>query len=217
MENKYLYLMPGLGASPKIFELLKFPNSFVVKHLSWISPFKNEKLSSYAIRMSKLIKHENPILIGVSFGGILVQEVSKVINCEKVIIISSLKSNKELPIHMKVTKHTKVHKFIPFKWIGNIENLALFVFGDSIKLRVDLYKKYLSHRDPEYLSWAYNALVNWEQESNNQSIIHIHGMKDNIFPIRKIKKPFIKIKGSHAIILTQANWFNNNLPKLILS
>jgi hypothetical protein len=216
MENKYIYLMPGMAASTKIFELLKFPSSFSVEFLSWIPPVKNEKLSDYAYRISKLIKHKNPILIGVSLGGILVQEISKIINCEKVIIISSIKSNSELPIHMKMSKHTKAHRLLPFEWIKNIENLALFVFGDSIKVRVNLYKKYLSHRDPEYLGWAINALVNWEQDYNIESIIHIHGKKDNIFPIRQIKEPVIKIKGSHALILTQANWLNDNLPKLIL-
>ena len=128
MEDKNIYLMPGMAASPKIFELLKFPNSFSVEFLSWISPTKNEKLSDYAYRMSKLIKHENPILIGVSLGGILVQEISKIISCEKVIIISSIKSKSELPIHMKMSKHTKIHKLLPLEWIKNIENLALFVF-----------------------------------------------------------------------------------------
>tara|TARA_B110000003_G_scaffold134422_2_gene136378 strand:- start:3132 stop:3785 length:654 start_codon:yes stop_codon:yes gene_type:complete len=216
MENKNIYLMPGMAASPKIFELLKFPNSFSVEFLSWISPTKNEKLSDYAYRMSKLIKHENPILIGVSLGGILVQEISKIINCEKVIIISSIKSKSELPIHMKMSKHTKIHKLLPLEWIKNIENLALFVFGDSIRIKVNLYKKYLSQRDPEYLAWAINSLVNWDHNYPIKSIIHIHGMKDNIFPIRQIGEPCIKINGSHAIILTQAKWFNKNLTNLIL-
>jgi esterase/lipase len=34
---------------------------------------------------------ENPVLIGVSFGGILVQEMAKHIDARKVIIISSVK------------------------------------------------------------------------------------------------------------------------------
>ena len=205
--------MPGMAASSKIFELLKFPESVSVKYLNWIQPFKEEKLNKYAYRMSHLIKSRKPILIGVSLGGVLVQEISKIIECHKVIIISSVKSKSELPISMKMAKHTRVHKLLPLQWIKNVENLINFVFGDSIKIK--LYKKYLSRRDPEYLAWAFNALVNWKQEEVIPSITHIHGIDDNIFPIGLIDEPVIKIDGSHAIILTQAKWFNKNLPKLI--
>ena len=215
MKKKTIYLMPGMAASPKIFELLEFPKSVSVEYLSWIQPIKNENLSDYAYRMSRFIKSKKPILLGVSLGGVLVQEISKIIKCEKVIIVSSVKSNHELPVHMKMANHTQIHKLFPLEWIENIENLVLFVFGDSIKIKLNLYKKYLSFRDPGYIAWAINVLVNWEQDDMIESIIHIHGKKDNIFPVRSIQQPVIKIKGSHAIILTHANWFNKNLPKLI--
>ena len=213
MEKKTIYLMPGMAASSKIFELLEFPKYISVKYLNWIQPFKEEELNKYAYRMSLLIKCKNPILIGVSLGGVLVQEISKIIKCHKVVIISSVKSKSELPISMKMAKHTGVHKLLPLQWIKNVENLINFVFGDSIKIK--LYKKYLSRRDPEYLAWAFNALVNWKQEEVIGSIVHIHGIDDNIFPIGSIDDPVIKVDGSHAIILTQAKWFNKNLPKLI--
>ena len=215
MQHKTIYLMPGMAASPKIFELINLPSNIKVEYLSWINPFKNESLFDYAIRMSKMIKSKNPILLGVSLGGVLVQEISRIIKCEKVIIVSSVKTRNELPVHMKMAKHTKIHKFFPLKWIESIEDLVLFVFGDMLKIRINLYKKYLSFRDPEYLAWAINALVNWKCENSIESIIHIHGAKDNIFPIKFLKEPLIQIKGSHAIILTQADWFNENLPKLI--
>tara|TARA_Y100000992_G_scaffold151900_1_gene101282 strand:+ start:538 stop:1167 length:630 start_codon:yes stop_codon:yes gene_type:complete len=209
--------MPGMAASPKIFELIKLPRNISVNYLVWIKPLKDEPLNSYALRMSRFIKYKDPILVGVSLGGVLVQEIAKIIKCEKIIIISSIKSRSELPTSMIMAKHTKIHKLLPIKWIEDIENLALFVFGNKIKIRVSLYKKYLSERDPEYLKWAINSLVNWQQDNFLESTIHIHGEDDNIFPINMIMKPVIKIKGSHAIILTKANWFNENLPRLILN
>ena len=44
---------------------------------------------------------------------------------------------------------------------------------------------------------------------------HIHGISDNVFPIKNLNQPFIKIRGGHAIIITQAKWFNKELPKII--
>ena len=72
-----IYLMPGMGANPKIFEFLDLPNQFQVKFLSWIPPRNNETLDHYSKRMSERVKHKNPVLIGVSFGGVLVQEMAK--------------------------------------------------------------------------------------------------------------------------------------------
>jgi thioesterase domain-containing protein len=37
----------------------------------------DESLDEYAKRIAEKIKLENPVLIGVSFGGILVQEMAK--------------------------------------------------------------------------------------------------------------------------------------------
>ena len=83
--------MPGMAASPKIFEFIIFPAPFVIHYLSWIPPNKNETLSAYALRMCKRVKQPNPILLGVSFGGLLVQEMAKLIVVDKVVIVSSIK------------------------------------------------------------------------------------------------------------------------------
>ena len=106
-----VYLMPGMAANPKIFEFIKLRSNFTVHHLEWRMPCKNELMSEYAFRISRLIKGNNIVLIGVSFGGIIVQEISKIIKCKKVIIISSVKSNKELPLMMQIGKKTKAYKF----------------------------------------------------------------------------------------------------------
>ena len=37
-----VYLMPGMAASPKIFEFLSFPDYYDVNYLSWIPPVKDE-------------------------------------------------------------------------------------------------------------------------------------------------------------------------------
>ena len=73
----HIYCMPGMAASPKIFEFVDFPDPFVIHRLSWIKPNENEPIAAYALRMCERIEHSNPILLGVSFGGVLVQEMAK--------------------------------------------------------------------------------------------------------------------------------------------
>ena len=210
--------MPGMAASPQIFELIKFPSNFKIIYLTWIKPYLNVTLISYAKRMSILINDVNPVLIGVSFGGILVQEISKHIKVKKLIIISSVKSKVELSLSMKFAKKTGIHHLLPLNWIDDLEKLLLFVFGPSIKARVDTYKKYLSERDPDYLKWSINQIVNWKQIKYDKNIFHIHGEKDKVFPLNYLErnKNFITIKnGTHATILRDSTWFSKNLPLII--
>ena len=69
----HVYLMPGMSANSLIFEKIKFPKNFELHKLDWISPNIDESIENYAKRLSEKIVHKNPVLIGVSFGGILVQ------------------------------------------------------------------------------------------------------------------------------------------------
>ena len=85
--KKHIYLLPGTAANSKIFDRIELPKErFELHFLEWILPTdKNESLEAYAGRMCKKIQHAKPILLGVSFGGILVQEMSKQIECEKIV------------------------------------------------------------------------------------------------------------------------------------
>ena len=216
MKLIHVYCMPGMAASPKIFEFIDIKNPFKFHFLSWFSPNRKETLSQYAGRMCERVEFDNPILLGVSFGGVLVQEMAKHIKVSQVVIISSIKTNLELPLSMRMAQKTNAHKLLPTQWINNIDALALFTFGKGIQKRLELYQKYLSERNSEYLDWAIDALVNWDHSELNESVIHIHGNKDSVFTVKNICKPFIKISGGHAIIITQANWFNQNLPNILL-
>lgn len=209
--------MPGLAASPLIFERIVLPKAnFEMVLLEWEIPLEKESLADYALRMSKKITHKNAVLIGVSFGGILVQEMSKFITVRKVIIISSVKSNLEFPLRMKFAKTTKAYKLIPTNLILNVENLAKFSFGDKVNQRLKLYEKFLSVRDIHYLDWAIEQIILWDRTVADENVIHIHGDADDVFPIKYIKNCTVLKGGTHIMILNKFKWLNENLPRIIL-
>jgi hypothetical protein len=78
MSKKHLYFVPGLAANSKIFEHIQVDATKYECHfLEWKIPVsKDESIEAYAQRMCAAITHESPILIGVSFGGVMVQEMS---------------------------------------------------------------------------------------------------------------------------------------------
>ena len=212
-----VYFMPGLAASSSIFERICLDESiFEMILLEWEIPLNNESLLQYAQRMTQKISHPNPVLIGVSFGGILVQEMAKFITVRKVIIISSVKTNLEFPKRMKLAKTTKAYKLIPTTLIANIESLSEFSFGTKINQRLKLYEKFLRVRDNSYLDWAVEQVILWERTVADESVIHIHGDEDDVFPIKNIQNCIVIKGGTHVMILTKYKWLNENLPRIIL-
>lgn len=217
MSKIHVYFMPGMAASSTIFERIKLPEDiFEIHLLEWFLPEKKETLQQYAKRMASNVQHENAILIGVSFGGILVQEMAEFLKPRKIIIISSVKSNKELPRRMKIAKSTKAYKIIPTRLLENVESLVKYAFGDLIKGRLQLYEKFMSMRDKDYLDWAIEQVICWERSEPNPEVVHIHGDADEVFPVKNIKE-YINVKGgTHIMILSRFRWFNSNLPEIIL-
>ena len=216
MDKIPVYMMPGLAASAAIFERIVLPDDlFEVVLLEWELPLENETLSQYALRMTQKIRYLNPVLIGVSFGGILVQEMAEFIDVRKVIVISSVKSNAEFPQRMKLAKATKAYKLIPTNLLANVENLLNFSFGEKINKKIKLYEKFLCVRDKSYLDWAIEQIVLWERTEVDEKVIHIHGDADDVFPIKNIQNCIVVKGGTHIMILTKYRWFNENLPKLI--
>lgn len=213
-----VYLMPGLAASSSIFERIELPQeNFELFLLDWFMPEKAETLQNYAKRMAEKVNDKNAVLIGVSFGGILVQEMKQFLNPKKVIIISSVKSNVELPRRMKIAKTTKAYKILPTGLLENVEVLSKYAFGDFMKQKLKLYERYLGMREKTYIDWAIEQVVCWERVTIDPEIIHIHGDADEVFPSKYIKN-FINIKGgTHMMIINRYKWLNQHLPELILS
>ena len=116
---------------------------------------------------------------------------------------------------MHLGKNINAHRLFPVNWLESFESLAVFVFGPSIKKKIDLYRKYLSIRDKKYLRWSIKNIIEWKNPRHPKNLIHIHGTHDLVFPSIYIKKAIFVKGGNHAMILRKAAWFNKNLPKLI--
>ena len=214
-----IYFLPGLAANTSIFKNIQLdPDKFDVHFLEWMIPFEEESISEYALRFCSKVLHPNAVLVGVSFGGIIAQEMNLVHDFRKIIIISSVKTRQELPLHLQLAGKTKVYKLLPTSFFAqNIDLLSKYAFGKPIVDRLKLYKQYLSITDKRYLDWAIKQVVSWDQEESDPNLIHIHGNKDIVFPIDNIKRCVLVEGGTHIMILNKYKWLNENLPKLIIS
>ncbi|MBI5541563.1 MAG: alpha/beta hydrolase [Bacteroidia bacterium] len=209
-----IYLISGLGADERAFRKLVFPDSFKIKHIKWISPEKCESLSSYVRRLSDQIDIANPfILIGLSFGGIIVNELTTFTKPIKSIVISSLQSRNEIPDYLRFAGKLKIQKIIPAKLFNKPNKVLFDLFGTSNDEERKLLTEILNDSDSLFMKWAMNALISWKIEAANSEIIHIHGTKDKMLPLRFVKPDYKIEGGGHFMIYTLADKINEIIEK----
>ena len=211
---KHIYCISGFGADERVFSKLDF-GDHPIHFISWLTPLKKESIEQYAKRMGEKIQHDNPILLGLSFGGIMCIEIAKIIKTHKVILISSIKSFREMPLWMRFAGKSKLDKFFPlksFRIIEPIENYNLGIEnGDELKL----VREYRRNVGRQYTNWAIHQILHWKNEWLPGDLIHIHGDKDHIFPIKNIKADFIITGGGHFMIMNRTEKVNGIIKELL--
>jgi len=213
----HVYLMPGMAANSSIFKYIELPHDRFETHLlEWFVPSKGMSLEAYAKKMNSYIQHKDPVLIGVSFGGMLVQEMAKHMPVKKVVIISSVKRHSEMPKRLVFAKYTRLHKLLPTSLVNNLDLISKYAFGETVTQRLELYREYLFVKDIYYLDWSIDQIVHWKQDQCDPRIVHIHGDKDVVFPIHHIKNCITVKNGTHTMIIHRYKWFNERLPAIIL-
>ncbi len=210
-------MMPGLAANPKIFEFLKLPDKYEVHWMKWIIPHPDESIQNYTQRLiQEQIHHSLPILLGVSFGGIIIQEISKQIPVKKLILVSTVKTHKEFSPFFKKALRYKLYKFFPSRAMAYVDLMEKFAFTQRFKQKMKLYQKYMDVNEKNYLDWSIKTILHWQQNDFPATdFIHIHGTNDKVFPVKYIREPYTKIEnGRHDMIIFRANWFNERWEEI---
>lgn len=211
-----VYFVPGLAANPRIFDYITLPDSYEKVLIEWLTPIDtDETIEDYAKRMAMQVKNPDGILIGVSFGGVMVQEMKAFLNPKKVIIISSIKSRQEMPRRMYFSQKTNAHKIIPNITHDDIEKFEKYIITDWGKKKLELYKNFFNVRDKKYLPWSFHTIMNWNRTDPDPEIIHIHGTSDGVFPYKYIKNCIEIPKGTHIMILNKAKQINKILERIL--
>jgi hypothetical protein len=69
---------------------------------------------------------------------------------------------------------------------------------------------------PQFVRWALHAILTWRNTEIPKSLVHIHGTKDKILPIRFTKPTHIITGGGHLMVLNRANEINKILSEVLL-
>lgn len=203
----HIYCISGFGADEKVFKYLDF-GSNVVHFLQWTTPKKSETIEEYASQMASLITEPDPVIAGLSFGGMMAIEIAKQMNTQKIFLISSIKSKSEKPFYMKLGASLHLNEWLPLRpypFLDRIENYNLGIQTDEERALVRDYRRNL---DLAYSDWAIDQILHWDNEWVPDNIVHIHGSNDHIFPIKYVE-PDVTVKdGGHFMIMNKAAEIN---------
>lgn len=191
-----VYAIGGLGADARVFKFLQLDCEMVP--INWIENFYNESISNYAERISEQIDNKEPfVLLGVSFGGIIAQELCKFIQPEKLVLISTIERDSELSWLYKVIGKSNALHLLPKLVFKMPKFAANFLFGTKNPLLYGIIRD----TNPGFVKWALNQIFIWKNVRVKVNVIRIHGENDLLFTKVESNSVFwIKETGHFAIV-----------------
>ena len=200
-----IFAISGLGADKRVFKYLTLEHELIP--VEWIKQKKKEPIIEYSKRLIKEygIGNEQEFgILGVSFGGLIATEISKLAKPKFTILISSVETKNELSGIIRIFGKTKIIELIPERFLNPPKLIARFMFGTKKK---ELLNSILDDTDLNFTKWAIRELVNWKNESKLLNLIKIGGSKDKMLPPKE-KNTILIDKGEHFMIVDKAEEIN---------
>lgn len=209
------YFISGLGADKKAFYKLQLPAGYEPVYLDWIFPLPKETLVDYAKRFSLLINEkEKFILVGLSFGGMLACEIARIKAPEKLILISSVAVSDELPWYFKKAGAIRLQKIIPAGFYKTATLLNHFM-GSKVKEEKIMVLSFVRKTDSTFIQWAINAILKWKYNQRFTNLIHIHGNRDRLLPVKYTNADYVIKGGRHLMVWNKAAEINKILQQVL--
>lgn len=203
MEKKDCYIFSGLGADERVFDRIDF-GDFSPVFIPWEPIEPDQSFESYIQQLSKHILSENPVLIGISFGGIVAQEMSALFNNCPVLIISSIQTRSQLTPFMRFSGNIGLHKLIPMKRVLKSKTINHWLFGTRTEHEKRVLDQILADSDPVFTKWAIHQITHWKRtERIPSSLLHIHGDADRIFKIGNVNPDYVIKDGTHFMTVSK--------------
>lgn len=212
-----VYFISGMCYNCKVFDKLRLPKGYKKVYIEWFIPKPDQSLSDYAHTMAEAIDTSHPfILIGYSFGAVIMQEMTLFLKPEKCVIISSFKSKKEIPLLFQAVRKVNLMELVPKKIFSSSDFITnafnYLVYNASNAELAD----YMTYTDPVYIKWAVGQITRWSPDNKSAHLFHIHGTSDQIFPYDRLEEVFPVEGGDHLMVLKKAETISSLLDSILL-
>ncbi len=210
-----VYFISGLAADGRVFQFIDLPQGFKKIYIDWITPKKTESLKDYASRLTTQIQHEEPfVLVGLSMGGMLASEIAKLYPPKLTVLISSVPASSQLPSYYKYVNRFKIYRLVPTKILKSI-SVAKRIFSTETHEAKKVLVNVIKDSDPQFIRWAIQAILEWENEIIPEPIKHIHGTKDGILPFKNTSPSHTILDGTHLMLMSRVKELNEFFEEVL--
>lgn len=197
---KVVYFIPGLGADERLFSNLHL-TGIEERYLNWIDPEGCKTLADYAQRYVPMIDtSESFYILGMSMGGMMAIELQKLVEPEKMILVSTVKTRHEISPQLRAVARMKLDMLFSGSVIQNLSGLIDMVVPWQTQTQRKLFLDMLHNCTPEFLEFAIHACINWDNEIKPHNYVHLHGNRDPLFPGKRAQDAEIVEGGNHFMI-----------------
>jgi hypothetical protein len=212
-----LYFISGLGADKRIFQKLCLPDGFNIRHIEWAAVSQHESLELYCGRLIEQIDQTRPFsLIGVSFGGIVSIQLSRLLSPLQNVIISSFCFKEEVSKFYIFLGKIKIYRVFPTRILLKPYKILFWLFGTKNPEEKELLKKILRDTDQAFFRWAIDQLFAWDNSWRPANFVHIHGTADKILPYHENMKAIPVEGGEHLMVFSKADIVSRILEEHLL-
>lgn len=212
-----VYFISGMCYNCSVFDKLKLPKGFKKKYIEWHIPRPDESLDEYAHTMAGKIDPSHPfVLVGYSFGAVIMQEIDRFLNPVKSIMISSFKSEDEIPNLFRAVRRTNLVERVPMRVYSSTEFITNAFNRFVYNMPTSELAQVMTYTDPAYIKWAVKQITEWVPGGSHKHLYHIHGTLDQIFPYEHIRNAFPVEDGDHLMVLKKAGIVSSILSGILL-
>ncbi|MDP9042461.1 MAG: alpha/beta hydrolase [Bacteroidota bacterium] len=213
-----LYFISGLGADKRIFQNLVLPDTFKVHYIEWLTVNPEETMASYCMRLSKQIDPDKPFsLLGMSFGGVVAIEMSKIVSPVQTVLISSYCFKYEVPRLYIFIGKMKLYKLLPTRFLLKPNNFVFRLFGAYNPAVKNLLINILQDTDPKFFEWSVNQLFLWNNLWKPKNMLRIHGTADKILPYKTSMGAIPVEGGEHLMVYNKSEVVSDILKKNLMT
>ena len=212
MKNN-VYLFSGLGADERVFAHLKFPKSNV-RHIKWPAVTRETSTEVFLSKIKDQIKtKQDNVFFGVSFGGLIAQDMAAFLPVKTLIILSSLTTPAEMPRLYKSVIARLMLKITPNFILRKPNTFIDYMFSIKTNEGRNTLRDVIRDTDPAFLRWAIAYLQKWQKPKENQAktVHRLHGSNDRIFPNIPFGAGTQIVSGGHFAVYETANEINRCL------
>lgn len=132
------------------------------------------------------------------------------------IIISSIPVSAHLPRYYKLAHWLRLNQLVPASFLKTASEIKHTLTMRSPANR-KLMREVIRSGDDGFIRWAISAVLEWENTMIPQPFYHIHGTRDEVFPISLTNPTHIVQKAGHMFLMSQPEAINTILLEIFTS